>query len=151
MDCGYKSIDLISTMCQKEKEKFARQQKLFGGSSDFVISIKNKFQIKLTLMRNKGEPARSIMSHSMIRRYHLIVQIFSFFFSLRAKDDKRKRKCRTFAICYLTKVDVTTTNVHQSTAGRIKKISIRFHDQARNGTFSILSHKETHTRPTLQF
>ena len=78
-------------------------------------------------------------------------KIFSFFFSLRAKDDKRKRKCRTFAICYLTKVDVTTTNVHQSTAGRIKKISIRFHDQARNGTFSILSHKETHTRPTLQF
>jgi hypothetical protein len=33
-----------------------------------------------TLMRNKGEPARSIMSHSMIRRYHLIFEKSNSFY-----------------------------------------------------------------------
>ena len=40
---------------------------------------KNKQQ-KRTLMRNKGEPARSIMSHSMIRRYHLIFEKSNSFY-----------------------------------------------------------------------
>jgi hypothetical protein len=40
--------------------------------------LKNKK--KRTLMRNKGEPARSIMSHSMIRRYHLIFEKSNSFY-----------------------------------------------------------------------
>ena len=70
---------------------------------------KNKQQ-KRTLMRNKGEPARSIMSHSMIRRYHLILKNPILFILFSTWDNKMSLflKKISFSVVFWTKVDTDT-------------------------------------------